>query len=601
MKDSSILDVCGKFMWDKSTETYLKSHLNSSTHLLNLATNHIGPGSADIITSMMKYESSNLEELVFDQCRLTVESSMKIFDALPQSKVTYLSMNQNVLTLEACQKFAEILNQDPVLQFVSFAGCDIPADGCVAIAKSLPNTTHLEILILDSNCIFDKGVIKIAKYLSRSSLKELSISDNHVWKEGTNSLLKAIIDSPNVVSLDISYNIVDLAYLAECLSSSSIRNLSITGCKVSKSQIFLFLESLGRSNLHTLIVEGMNLESQLPISWPHVKDTLWADGPLFMKFTSMINSSKTLDDVRLGFIDLNCISIFKKAISKEVIISMNDFGRTENTWVIHLPEFNVESPLPILQWNSPIRKDESIVLLDIFKNTTFQGEPLDSLSVTNSDLNDQTLQELFSNFHGINLRVLDMSNNSFSDNSVESILKYLNETNIEHLILNKTNITEVGYKILFSNLEKIPYTIVFSFETLNNDEAFTHEFFNDLANLIENDPQLEEMTINGFVTSSDLLLIFAKMKKNSHLKKLIIETEIPDEYKVPNPQILPEVQEGYNAMVDALYHALCDEDSMCVLNTFKFQMLTSVYLFSDAILNLWGEIETKLESNNELE
>ena len=86
MKDSSILDACGKFMWDKSTEAYLKSHLKPSVRILNLTTNHIGPGSANIIINMMHNKSSNLEELVFDQCRLTVESSIKIFEALHNPK-----------------------------------------------------------------------------------------------------------------------------------------------------------------------------------------------------------------------------------------------------------------------------------------------------------------------------------------------------------------------------------------------------------------------------------------------------------------------------------------------------------------------------------
>ena len=590
-------DISGKFLWDKSTESQLKSHLTCKTSVLNLSTNHIGKGSIKLIIDFIKNEKSNLNALIFDQCRMCVESTCKLFDALPDSRIKYLSMDRNVLTLEACKAFADATNKGNLeLEFVSFRECDIPADGCLEIAGALKNTESLRILCLDSNCIFDKGAIEIAKHLNETKLEEISLSDNHIWKGGTNELIREFEKSDRLKALDISYNIVDLELLGDALLLSRLKALSISGCKVLPNQVLPFINNLVNTSLETLIIEGLNTKSILPVSWPHVKDELCENPGYLDKLIDAMKKSKCLKDLRVGFLSIESMNKIKRFVNKNMTITMNDFGRNGDTWVLNLPEFSLDSPSSTFKWCEHIQRNEALFLIDIFNNSNFEGNELDSFDISKSLTDDYVLQTILTNFVGKKFKLLDFSDNPITDCMIHQLICFLNKSFVEEFRIKNTKITENGFKSLFLGINNLLPKLEFSFTSYDYNERTKHLFINPLAELIGKNNKIEELTINGPITAMDLKTIFEKIRFNSHLKKINIEMEIPSRYKVPEPMIDESLQEDYNQMVDTLSHVLNDKDSKCVLQYFSFPLLTKVFLHSNFILNLWGDIEMKMES-----
>lgn len=616
-----VLDRENEFLWSNNTYEFLSSKLNTSIETINLATDHIEVDSVKLIESMLKNPSSNLIELNFDQCRLREESTKILIKALSASKILYLSLNRNVITDSICNEIAQYLSQDPPLEYLSLASCNISAEGCCIIAKALPMAKQLKTFIINSNCIFDKGCEAIAENIKNTNINELSVSDNQIWIGGTSALLKALTSFPSIKALDLSFNIIDLALLAQCIKETpNLEYLSISGCKVNESQVLLFLEELGKTQLSTFIIEGLNF-NQLPISWPHSQDVLWSSKTYFEVLHKSIRYSQNLIDLRLGFIDIKQIySLYNlyqtNVITRPITVSISDFGRTHNNWVLSFPDFTLEAPSAIFKWGSRIFTDEAHLFSSLFKKSTFNGQPLDTLDISNTNITDDILQKLLVGFDNVHLKLFDLSMNDITDTSVETITPFFEHSRVEQLFLNDTHLTEFGFQRFFRYFVKnrpteIPKVLKFSFslsdsnnnnnnssENNNESELHFHQFFNELADLIQIDAPIKEIEINGNVTPKDMIPIFSNLSKNSHLKKIVIPF-IPAKYKSSDYDIENDIQECYNELIDALSHALIDEDSQCILEELEYPLLTTVFLFSDDILDLWGKIETQIAKNKE--
>jgi hypothetical protein len=95
--------------------------------------------SAEFIVHIIKNPDSQLHTPILDKCRLGIPSTILILQALPLSSVPNFSAEGNLLIGDACHAFAKCPEQNPRLDFVSLRRCDLPADGSLPIAASLPS------------------------------------------------------------------------------------------------------------------------------------------------------------------------------------------------------------------------------------------------------------------------------------------------------------------------------------------------------------------------------------------------------------------------------------------------------------------------------
>jgi hypothetical protein len=162
--------------------------------------------------------------------------------------------------------------------------------------------------------------------------------------------------------------------------------------------------------------------------------------------------------------------------------------------------------------------------------------------------------------------------------------------------------TEFGFQRFFrffarDRPNRFPRILRFSFGTQDANETAPHQFFNDLATLVGDNSPLEELTVTGSVTAVDLTNLISGLARNSNLRKIVIPSEIPEKYKVPDPPIDGAIQGVFHQVVVQLHRALTDEGTACRLEAFVYPVLTSVFLITDEIRRLWAEVEAQLAEN----
>jgi Ran GTPase-activating protein (RanGAP) involved in mRNA processing and transport len=137
--------------------------------------------------------------------------------------------------------FTKCLEQNPRLEFVNLRRCDLPADGCLPIAASLPSCANLRFLWLDYNSVSDRGAERLAANLANCSLAGLSLTHNPIWSGSTTLLLKAMTGTTRLTTIDLSGNIIDLALLSQCPRQTlALTGLSISRCEVNEAQVPFF-------------------------------------------------------------------------------------------------------------------------------------------------------------------------------------------------------------------------------------------------------------------------------------------------------------------------------------------------------------------------
>jgi Ran GTPase-activating protein (RanGAP) involved in mRNA processing and transport len=539
---------------------------------------------------------------------MVTPATIAVFDALPRSKVRYLSVDENVLITAACVAFAKALDSNPLLEYVSLKNCDISLEGCGAIVDALPRCPNLQFLLLDSNCIFEKGVDRLARKIEASSLVGLSISDNHVWSDGTTGFLKALPPTTTLTSLDLSYNMVDLEVLSQTLKRCpQLQHLSISGCKIKERQLPTFLEELSQCSLTTFVMEGIDTHD-VPVIWPRPLDTVFADRGRFDILHRTLQASQTLTDLRFGFLDLDQINLIgtwyqQNQLTRPLDVSLSDFGRTKVTWVVQFPDFVLRAPSPVFHWAHRIGGTGAQCLGQLFKRSLFGDDGLESLDIHGIGVTDGNLTGIAGSFQGspVTLRMLDLSGNDFGDKSVETILPFFEASAVDELRLVQTQMTDFGFQLFFRSFSqkssgKFPRVLSFSFGSQDTSETALHPFFNPFAQLISSNCPLEELTVKGLVTPVDLATLLQGLDRNSTLRKLVIETKAPEKQRGEAP-VDSAVQGPAHDLIVNLHRTLTDPNSICVLNTFVYPPLMPILTVNESIMALWHELEDVLQAN----
>jgi hypothetical protein len=117
-----------------------------------------------------------------------------------------------------------------------------------------------------------------------------------------------------------------------------------------------------------------------------------------------------------------------------------------------------------------------------------------------------------------------------------------------------------------------------------------------LEALLAADCRIDEIVVQEFVTSVDLTVIIRELGRNTHLKIIIVKDELSNRYR-GGARMPPEIAVTFAELIRALYGVLTTENSACVLGTFTFPMLASVFVLTDELSELWGEIENHLSAN----
>ena len=606
-EDDTIIDASDKFMWNAVTFSFIQENVVKGITYLDLSTNHVSFESAIFLAKFISEKDSTLRGLCLVSTHLTTRAAKVIFEAVGSSKLIEFFADNNILVQESCETLGEALKMGPPLEILSLCGCNISSEGGIAIASSLPHLKHLEHLRLESNNLFDFGAQEIAKTMQDSTYTHLSLADNEIWMDGTKSLLTEIGRTQRIVSLDISYNIVDLDLLSRVLTEvPMLEELCISGCKVKEDSIANFLGRLPQSHLKILIADGFDFNI-LPVSWPKIQDKTFSQQVYFEMLMRAIIESETLSDIRVGFIELDSVmkinTLLQDAnIEREIHFSIHDFGRTGNCWVCHYPDFSIESPCDTLKWQSEVLNDEGPRQIgNIYNVSLFNGEKLKNIDVSNCSLTDRTCIDMLQSLNDVELNYFDLGTNKFGDPIVDHLIDMLKRCYVRDLRLEKTLLTDDGLaklmKFLAKDISRCPRELSFTVISEDKDQLSKHQTFIELANVLSKTDCIESLCLDGVITAPDIQIIVEEMKGNPNVRELNFDTDLISEYSSPDPPIDENVTAAFSEMSKSLHAFVTEGD--CALKDFKFPLYTEIFIYCDPqMMEQWHQIEAVIEENN---
>lgn len=612
MEESTVIDASGQFMWFNVAYNFIDSNVKPETTKLDFSTNHVSEMSAELLAFFLTKEDYSLTELNLTQCRLTEKASIQIFEALGKSKITSLTLDRNLLTVACCKALAKALYENKNIVYLSLRSCDILYESMQHLCTAISQSPNLRVLRLDDNSIFDNGAFALAKAIKTSNISSLSVSDNQIWKDGLNNLLRSIGETGKMEELDVSYNILDLEEMMKLLQNSpKLTALNISGCKVNERLVGVFLDFIPRTQISTLMINGLNY-NMLPIAWPHVKDEVWKDRMLFQKIMEAIKRSPTLVDVRVGFIESDQLSrlitfieeeLHQGQFQKKLSLSIIDFGRTENCWVATFPYFELHSPCDVFKWSSQLTTANAAKDITTFiRASKFDGVSVTKVDLSGCSMTNEALRQLLSGLRHSGIDELNISDNNFDDEAVSAITDFLSESSVNVLKIEGSKLTDVGLSNLFHFLASKegscnPYVLSVSYETGELNENIQHKTFTELAEVLGRDSRLQHLTIKGPITAQDAAVIIAPLSNNERLQSLKLLGKIPEKYAGSSPTIDPIIADNYARMARNLHTVLTNPDSRCRLSEFEFPLFSQMFLYNDQVLEFWSEVETKLDEN----
>ena len=600
------IDVSGQFMWDKVTHNFLTSSLKDSVTHLNLASNHVSFESAQVLSRFLQSPDSQLECLSLTNCRLISKSATVIFAALGNSKLIEFYADDNTFNEENCKVLAASLAKNPPLEVLSLVGCDIPAEGVVPIAIALKSNKNLKVLRLECNSMFEIGARALGQVLPLSGVEELSVADNEIWKDGMSALVEGCIQTKTLKAVDFAYNIMDLVSLGRYVVLEQLEALCVSGCKVTEMEVGGFIDAIGRSHLKRLIIDGFNYNT-LPVSWPKVRDEIWQNETFFQHFLKSVENCRSLVDLRLGYMELEQVEALMKMLEqqegREISVSFHDFGRTWNCWVLEMPRGVFHAPTEKFEWKGGLNEENCGFIGTIVKNTVVgEDDVVTEVNMNSCAMPDPLVKRMLATLEEHPLVKLDLTNNELTDESVQPLLDYFAKTKVGEFIVDENKLSDEGCGVLVEGLVGLPKTLApkilrLTFNSDNMDELGEHETPTKVAEMFKKNYNVTTLALTGPISGNDAVKMIAEMASNSHIRHLEFDSDFVHNYASPAPNISDEVQTTFTQLTDTLWHTLRDKKSQCKLQSFKFPLLTEIFLYQDDILAQWPECEAKMEQN----
>lgn len=636
-------------MFSKSTKSFMLKNIFSGVILLDLSSNHMDEECAKILANHLSSSDCTLRSLSVVFCHLTHKSSTIIFNSIGDSPLYEFYADNNIISIENCLALGNSLSKDPPLELLSLVGCQINSDGFLQLFSGLPKSKHIHHLRFDSNSMLDTAAIAFADLIPILQLQSLGVSDNEIWRDGTTAIIQSCITKDTIFSLDIGYNIVDFNELSSYIhESQTLHYLSVSGCKIYEEQLNNFLNTIGNeSRISRLLIEGINFH-HMPITWGSAPENIFSNQSHMEALISMINNNQNLEDLRIGFLDLDQLQHLYESSNRSekegrnpwnFVLSLHNFGKTKKTWLIKFPEFSIESPTTQFFWNSKIIANSSSnsnlslssssstfsssansgsivappsplsnmisMLSYILNNTKSNGNRLEVIDLNGTKMNDECFIKLFSELNPLYYSEFDLSNTDIRNSSIEAMIEFLRKDGayIERLIMKNTKASASAFQILLQFLnempEKSPKVLTFRFESAKpREELSVVDFSSEIGRLLAVDPPIEELRMGGQITGKDAINIVSNLKTNHHLKHLEMQSDIFDRYNTSaDPDIDENVLIVFNDFVKLFLDCLIDEDTQCILEEFTFPLLTELFLGYIPNIELWPTVVKQLEVN----
>ena len=499
------------------TGSILPKALDSLKNLLhlNLSFNTVTTTAAANMINVLS-NNSRLECLEIGGCELNEVNALGVIRALMEfHNILKLNLSLNILSDYAIEMLTIVLANNPLLQQIEMAGCNLSSCGVTKLTESLKSSklTGLSHLDLSNNDITGEATddfflviasCKKLNYLGLCSCKmtapkmsfnslsalttltHLDLSNNSITDANADDVANVIVKNHNLQHLNLStcgfksQGILKILMVLKHIVTLKYLNLGFNFAPDNSETI--------TSDIATLIISNSTIQHL------YLPNCLFHDDHLKVMFQAMKNVTSLI------CVDISCNQISDSLCQDFVaVVAANPHFKTLRLFKLVMTQFGFEQLSEVLQ---KFRKLQEVVLCNcyvtdchfralciVFSNnqTLTHFSVVDSLFVKESNATFTASECLtFTNI----LKYFDLKNVVFIDNSVNCVLAVLAANQgIEHFSLTDCRMTDFEKYSAFRALRNVRTLKQFSLKNITINEETGRE----IATIIS-----ENVNLNGF-------------------------------------------------------------------------------------------------------
>lgn len=261
--------------------------------IVDISGNSIGDQGAFCFSKLIS-SSKNIISMNLSSNSITDEGSQLIFAEMTNNK-HIISLNlgsdngvgRNSIGAKSAQAIKVMLQSNNILSELDISMTEITCDMVTPIAQGIRQNSALQYFNISNNNIQSKGVNILLKACAQSKIKVLSMANNHIRDDSTQSFVNYITTNRNIETFDLSGNYLTKSFILGIsyqLKSSSIVSLNLNNNPLKSEGIASLGHALnGECNMKYLSVVNCQIE---------VKG--------FVEFCDLISGNTSLVSLHLG-------------------------------------------------------------------------------------------------------------------------------------------------------------------------------------------------------------------------------------------------------------------------------------------------------------
>ena len=447
---------------------------NSQLKVLNLNGNNMTGQIAEDLANVIK-NNSNLEQLGLEYSNLGLSTTVILKALKKNSQLKVFNLNGNNMTGQVAEDLANVVKNNSGLEELYLSNNNLRSSATV-ILQALIDNSQLKVLKLNSNNMTGQVAEDLANVIKNNSgLEELYLSNNNLGPSAT-VILQALKEKCKIKILYLHNNKIT-RQVAEDLAQFIKNNSNLQKLGLEKN-------NLGPSA--TVILQALKKHSQLKVLNLNSNNMT---GQIAEDLANIIKNNSNLKQLGLEYSNLGpSATVILKALkknSKLKVLNLDGNSMTEQ-----------------------VAED----LANVIKNNS----GLEELYLCNNNLRSSATVILRALIENSQLKVLKLNSNNMTSQFTEDLANVIkNNPGLEELYLSSNNLGPSATVILQA-LKENPKLKVLNL----NKNNMTGQVVEDLANVIKNNSDLEELHLSSNNLGPSATVILQALKENSQLKVL---------------------------------------------------------------------------------
>ena len=465
-------------VYDHFVDDSLKCSSLNSLQLVNCYAHEITATNAVVDVLSQVINLASLKHLNLSACRMKTDQMKTSLEALKQIvSLKTIAISDNYISKEVVDILACVITSNRELQSAELSNCSLQEAAVVSITEALETCKGLQSLDLSNNGISSNVVHNVANLIGKcQSIQDLKLNNCQLDYAGIQTIFEAMIKKKCLNFIDISNNSLSdqntMLIASIIINNNNLSKLNFANCKLQGAHCQQLLQAMAKItslihlNLSNNLLTDILMDSFAPIMHQNINlEYLNISGCCdkaedFEKITHSLVTLKSLTHL-----DLSCnVTNITSAKNVAIIITNNTFLENLNLSKCEVRKSAFLKILSALQNNQYLKHlyftsnsvdyEEAAGIAMVFTNNQF----LENVDLSNCDLlTEKEMKVILSSLRNhISLKHFDISSNTITNDVVNDIVDVIDSnTQLTHLNISDTKITEYGILKIFKTIQKI--------------------------------------------------------------------------------------------------------------------------------------------------